>query len=78
MGLGAALDCRCKVVLHQCLTHHRYVVVEVSTDYDRGMLVLPGDVFGDINDSFGSVLQLLLLSWLDVAVEHLHTVATDL
>ena len=60
MGLGAALNCRCEVVLHQRLTHHRDVVVEVPTDDDGGMRVLSGDVLGDINDSFCFVLQLLL------------------
>ena len=78
MGLGAALNCRCEVVLHQCLTHHRNVVVEVPTNDDMGMWVLPGDVFGDIDDPFGMVLQLLLFSWLDVAVEDLYSVGTDL
>jgi hypothetical protein len=42
------------------------------------MWVLSGDVLGDINNSFCSVLQLLLLSWLDIAVEDLHSVGTDL
>ena len=60
MGLGAALNGRCEVVLHQCLTHHRDVVVKVPTDDDRGVRVLPGDVLGDIDNSFGAVFQLLL------------------
>ena len=54
------------------------MVVEVPTDDDRDMRVLPGDVFGDIDDPFGTVLQLLLFSWLDVAVEDLYSVGTDL
>ena len=78
MGHGAAFNCRCEVVLHQCLTHHRNMVVEVPTNDDRGMWVLPGDVLGDIDNSFGAVFQLLLLSWLDVAVEHLYDVVADL
>ena len=59
MGLGAALNCRCEVALHQRLTHHRDVVVEVPTDDDGGVRVLPGDVLGDIDNSFGVVPQLL-------------------
>ena len=78
MGLGATLDRWGKAVLHQRLTYHSNVVVEVPTDDDRGMRVLPGDVFGDIDNFLGTILQLLLLSWLDVAVENLHTVTTDL
>jgi hypothetical protein len=60
MGHGAAFNCRCEVVLHQCLTHHSDVVVEVPTNDDGGMRLLSGDVLGDIDNSFGAVLQLLL------------------
>ena len=56
MSLGATLNRWREVALGQCLTNHRDVVVEVPADDDRGMRVLPGDVLGDINDSFGSVL----------------------
>ena len=77
MGLKAACNCWGKVASCQGLTHHSDVVVEVPTDDDRGVRVLPGDVLGDIDNSFGAVFQLLLLSWLDVAVEDLHSVGTD-
>ena len=53
------------------------MVVEVPTDDDRGMRVLPGDVFGDIDNFLGTILQLLLLTRLDVAVEHLDRVSAD-
>ena len=78
MGLRATCNRRCKLALCQCLTHHRDVVVEVATDDDRGMRVLLDDVLGDLDHSPGTVFELLLLSWLDVAVEHLHDVVANL
>ena len=38
------------------------------------MGVLLGDVPGDVDDPPRLILQLLLLSWLDVAIKHLHDV----
>ena len=55
MGLSATLYRRGKAVLHQRLTYHSNVVIEVATYDDGGMRVLSGDVFGDINDSFSSI-----------------------
>ena len=78
MGLGAALDRWCKVALGECLAHHRNVVVEVPANDDRGMRVLLDDISYDIDDPPCSVFQLLLLTRLDVAVEHLHSVTSDL
>ena len=78
MGLGAALNRWCKVALGECLAHPRNVVVEVPADDDRGMRVLLDDISYDIDDLPCSVLQLLLLTRLDVAVEHLHSVISDL
>jgi hypothetical protein len=78
MGLSATLDRWCKVALGECLAYHSDVVVEVPADDDRGMRVLLDDIPRDIDDLPCSVLQLLLLTRLNVAVEHLHSVATDL
>ena len=78
MGLGASLNGRCEVVLNKCLTHHRNVVVEVATDNDRGIRVLLDDVFGDIHNLLRSFLQLLLLPWLNVAVEEVDGMVGDL
>ena len=78
MGLRATCNRRYKVARCQCLTHHRDVVVEVATDDDRGMRVLLDDVLGDLDHSLGTVLELLLLSRLDVAVEDLDDVVADL
>ena len=54
------------------------MVVEVATHDDRGMRVLLGDVPGDVDNLPRSILQVLLLSWLDVAVEDLDSVSADL
>ena len=78
MGLRATCNRRCKVALCQCLTHHRNVVVEVAADDDWGMRVLLDDVLGDLDHSLGTVFELLLLPWLDVAVEDLDDVVADL
>ena len=78
MGLRVTCNHRCKVALCQRLTYHRDVVVEVATDDDRGMRVLLDDVLGDLDHSPGTVFELLLLSWLDVAVEDLYDVVVDL
>jgi hypothetical protein len=78
MSLSATLDRWSKVALSECLAYHSDVVVEVPADDYRGMRVLFDDIPRDINDLPCSVLQLLLLTRLNVAVEHLHSVATDL
>jgi hypothetical protein len=78
MGLRATLDRWCEVALGECLAHHSNVVVEVAADDDRGMRVLFDDVSCDVHDLSCAILQLLLLTWLDIAVEHLNSVTTDL
>ena len=76
--LGATWDRRCKVTVCECLADLHDMVVEVATDHDWGVRILLGDVLGDLDDSPCSILQFLLLSWLQVAVEYLYSVATDL
>ena len=47
------------------------MVVEVTTDYDWSVWVLTYDISDDVQDSFGSVLQVLLFSRVEIAVENL-------
>ena len=47
------------------------MVVEVPTDYDRSVWVLTYDIPDDVKDSFGSVLQVLLFSRVEITVEDL-------
>ena len=47
------------------------MVVEVTTDDDRSVWVLSNDIPDDVKDSFGSVLQVLLFSRVEITVENL-------
>ena len=47
------------------------MVVEVTTDNDRSVWVLTYDISDDVQDSFGSVLQVLLFSRVEITVKHL-------
>ena len=76
--LGATWDRRCKGTVGECLADLHDMVVEVATDHDWGVRILLGDVLGDLDDSPGSILQLLLLPWFQVAVEYLYGVTADL
>ena len=47
------------------------MVVEVTTYDDRCVRVLPDDILNDVQDSFGPVLQVLLLSTVEITIENL-------
>ena len=47
------------------------MVIEVPTHDDRCVRVLPDDIFDDVQDSFGPVLQVLLLPRVEITVENL-------
>ena len=47
------------------------MVVEVTTHDDRGIRVLSDDIIDDDQDSFGPVLQVLLLPRVEITVENL-------
>ena len=54
------------------------MVVEVPTDYDRSVWVLAYDISDDVQDSFGSVLQVLLFSRVEITVENLDICVAEL
>ena len=54
------------------------MVVEVTTDYDRSVWVLTYDISDDVQDSFGSVLQVLLFSRVEITVEDLDICVAEL
>ena len=54
------------------------MVVEVTTDYDRSVWVLTYDISDDVQDSFGSVLQVLLFSRVEITVENLDICVAEL
>jgi hypothetical protein len=54
------------------------VVVKVTTDDYRSVGVLYDDVSDDFRDSHNSLLQVLLFSWIEIAVENLDIVVAEL
>ena len=55
-----------------------HVVVEIATDDNRSIWVLFHDIPYDIGDSLRAVLQVLLVSRLEVAVENLDVLVAEL
>ena len=78
MGLSTRADCRCEVERSQLLDDVCHVVVEVTTDDYRSVGVLRDDVSDDFRDSHSSLLQVLLFSWMEIAVENLDVVVAEL
>ena len=78
MSLSTRADCRCEVERSQLLDDVRHVVVEVTTDDYRSVGVLPDDVSDNFSDSHSSLLQVLLFSWMEIAVENLDIVVAEL
>ena len=54
------------------------MVVEVPTDNDRSVWVLTYDIPDDVQDSFGSVLQVLLFSRVEITVKYLDVCVAEL
>ena len=54
------------------------MVVEVTTDNDQSIGVLANDISNDIGDSLRSLMEVLLLTWLKVAVQNLYVGAAHL
>ena len=67
MSLSTRADCRCEVERSQLLDDVCHVVVEVTTDDDRSVGVLPDDVSDDFRDSHSPLLQVLLFSRKDTS-----------
>ena len=78
MSLSTRADCRCKVERSQLLDDVCHVVVKVTTDDYRSVGVLPDDISDNFRDSHSSLLQVLLLSWREIAVENLDIVVAEL
>ena len=54
------------------------MVIEVTTYDDRSVWVLSDDILDDVQDSFGSVLQVLLFSRVEITVEDLDICVAEL
>ena len=78
MCLSARVHRRCEAEWPQLLDDVTHVVVEVTTDDDRSVWVLPDDVPHHFCHSHRSLPQVLLLSRLEIAVENLDIVVAEL
>ena len=54
------------------------MVVEVTTDDDQSIGVLANDISNDIGYSLRSLSEVLLLTWVEVAVKNLYVGAAHL
>ena len=54
------------------------MVIEVPTYDDRCVRVLPDDILDNVKDSFSSVLQVLLISRVEITVENLDICVPEL
>ncbi len=54
------------------------MVIKVTTYYNQSIGVLSDDVSGDVDHPFSSLFQVLLLSWLEIAVENLNVFVAEL
>jgi hypothetical protein len=78
MRLSARIHSRGEAEWPQLLDDVTHVVVEVTTNDDRSIGVLSDDVPDDLCHSCCSVFQVLLFSWLEIAVENLNVFAAQL
>ena len=78
MCLSARVYRRGEVERPQLLDDVSHVVVEVTTYDYRSAGVLPDDVSDDLCHSYCSVFQVLLFSWLEIAVENLNVLVAEL
>jgi hypothetical protein len=62
----------------QLLDDVSHVVIEVTTYDYRSAGVLPDDVSDDLRHSYCPILQVLLFSWLEIAVENLDVFVAEL
>ena len=78
MGLSTWFHCSSETERPQLLDHVGHVVVKVTTDNYRSIGVLFDDVPHHFCHSHRSLLQVLLFTRLEVAVEHLDIVVIQL
>jgi hypothetical protein len=78
MCLSAWVHCRGEVERPQLLNDVSHVVVKISTYDYRSAGVLSDDVSDDLCHSYCPVFQVLLFSWLEIAVENLDVSVAEL
>ena len=77
MCLSAWVHSRSEVEVPQLLDDVSHVVVKISTYDYRSAGFLSDDVSDDLCHSCCSVFQVLLFSWLEIAVENLHVFVAE-
>ena len=78
MSLSAWVYRRGEVERPQLLEDVGHMVIEVTTYDYRSAGVLPDDVSDDLRYSCCPVSQVLLFSWLEIAVENLNVLVAEL
>jgi hypothetical protein len=78
VGLSAGFECASEIQGPQFLYDVSHVVVKVTTYDYRSIGVLSDDISGDLDHPFRSFLQVLLFSWLQIAVENLDIFVAEL
>ena len=78
MSLSAWVNSRVETECSQLLNDISHVVVKVTTYDYRSSGVLPDDVSGDLDHPFSSLFQVLLFSWLKIAIENLNIFTAEL
>ena len=78
MSLSTRFDCRGETERCKLLDNVVHVVVKVATDNNWCVGVLSNNVPSNFCDSLCSLLQVLLLSWMKIAIENLDIVVAEL
>ena len=78
MGLSARVDCSSETHRSQLLGDVSHVVVEITTDDYRSVGILLDDVPRNFCHSRGPLPQVLLFSGLEIAVQNLDILVTEL
>ena len=78
MSFSARFYRSCKTKKAQLLGNVGHVVVEISTHDYRGFGILSYDISDNLSDSYSSFLQVLLFSWLEIAVKYLDKLVAEL
>jgi len=78
MSLSTRFDCRGETERCELLDNVVHVVVKVATDNNWCVRILSNNVPNNFCDSLCSLLQVLLLSRLEIAVQNLDIVVSEL
>ena len=78
VGLSAGFECASKIQGPQFLNDVRHVIVKITTYDYRSIGVLFDNVPHYLRHSYCSVLQVLLFSRLEIAVENLNVIKSEL